>query len=106
METITGDKQYFYNINLTTRSKEYFKMLKAEKIYNDYEGEYMYFHAKVLRCKLVKIDEYDVPIDDFKNKEFKRVERFELVTYGRRITCHDSIMGYELTTNIIVKDKQ
>jgi hypothetical protein len=105
METITGDKQYFYSINLTTRSKEYFKMLKAEKIYNDYEECYTYFHAKVSRCKLVKIDEYDVPIDGFKNKEFKRVERFELKPYGRKITCHDSIMGYELTTNIIVKDK-
>lgn len=106
MEEITGEKQYFYNINLKTKSKSYFKMLKAEKIYNEHEKEHIYFHAKVLRCKLVKIDEYDVPLDDFKNKEFKRVERFELVTYGRKITCHDSIMGYELTTNIILKDKQ
>jgi hypothetical protein len=105
MEEITG-KQYFYNVNLKTKQKAYFKMLKAEKIYNDNEKAHIYFHAKVLRCQLVKIDEYNVPLDDFKNKEFKRVERFELVTYGRQITCHDSIMDYELTTNIILKDKQ
>jgi hypothetical protein len=58
-----------------------------------------------LRCELVKTEECSVPIDDFKNKEFKIVEEFELKPYGRQIQCHDSIMGYELTTNIITKDK-
>ncbi len=106
MEEITEEKQYFYHVNFKTRSKEYFKIIKAEKIYNSYEKENNYFHAKVLRCELVKIDEYNVPVDDFKNKAFKRVERFELVTYGRKITCHDVITESQLTQNIIIKDRQ
>jgi hypothetical protein len=97
------EKLYFYDINPKTRTKEYYKILDGDKVYNQYDKEYVYFHATVTRCKKVLMGEYNMPIDDFKNKEFKRVEIFKLVECSnRKIQYKYTIDERQLTTNTVM----
>ena len=79
-----SEKLYFSDINQITRTKEYYKIIDGDKVYNQYNKEYVYFHATVLRCKKFEMGKHDIPIDDFKNKEYKRVTVYKLMEYGRK----------------------
>ena len=106
---ITGEKVYFYSVNVNTRQKEYFKLISAESVYNDCEQTNQYYDCKVKRCVIEKTRQFIVPEND-DTKEFYFMEEFEISINKKKCRTltfpgNGWINKSELTDNIIQKRK-
>jgi hypothetical protein len=104
---ITGNQTYFYSINVQTRQKEYFKLIKAKSIYNDYEQDTLYYECMVKRCIMEKTRQFIVPENE-KTRDYYTMEEFELKVNSQKprtikFPSGDWVHKSELTDNIIQK---
>ena len=73
------NNETFEHINFATKKREYCRIVYGRLKYNDFKTICGSSVLKTQRLKFV-LDKSDIePIDDFKNKEYKRVNRYKLI---------------------------
>ena len=108
---ITGEKVYFYSVNIQTMQKEYFKLISAESIYNAHEQDTQYYDCKVKRCIIEKTGKVDIIAENDDTKDYYFMEEFEIsVNKDKCRTVTYPSKGWlfkkDFTDNIIHKRKQ
>lgn len=106
---ITGEKVYFYSVNIQTMQKEYFKLISAESIYNAHEQDTQYYDCKVKRCVIEKTRQFIVPEND-DTKDYYFMEEFEISVNKKKCRTltypgKEWLFKRDFTDNIIQKRK-
>jgi hypothetical protein len=102
-------KLFFKNTKIENGEtiNRYYQICKGYIAKDQTTGMRVIVNAKCKRCKLEKVGEDIVPIDNFINKEFKYIDSFKLVpegTIGRgSISIYENVLCEEI---IYIDQKQ